>query len=196
MRRRVPHCASFLRTTVLTVASQVLLNVSGSVSIDGLATVYHPTTIMVGQALQIQPTASLLVYVTQLPPVTPVTTTTGFFTIPIATFASRQGQFANVTVVMNYPVSRSACYVPTDSSQSYSSSSMSVVVDVQNCGADEGLSSGAIAGIAVGAVVGGVLLVLLIAVLVCFFVFPLLTAHLLTTFHARREGPRRNAQPS
>jgi ABC-type multidrug transport system fused ATPase/permease subunit len=30
MRRRVPHCASFLRTTVLTVASQVLLNVSVS----------------------------------------------------------------------------------------------------------------------------------------------------------------------
>jgi hypothetical protein len=168
MRRRVSHSASSPRTTVLTVASQVLLNVTGSLSIDGLATVYHPTTITVGQALQLQATASLLVYVTQLPPITFVTSSTGFFTIPIATFASRQGQFANVTVVMNYPVSRSACYVPTDSSQSYSSSSMSVVVDVQSCGADDGLSSGAIAGIAVAAIVGGVLVALLIVVLVRF----------------------------
>jgi hypothetical protein len=39
----------FPRTTLLTMTSQALLNVTGSLEVDGVFTLYHPTTVTVGQ---------------------------------------------------------------------------------------------------------------------------------------------------
>ncbi len=193
-------CSPFWRrTTDLTVLAAALLNVSQSLSVDGQVTFYHPTTLAIGESMTMESTATLLVYVTALPPVTLVTAKTGFFRVPIATFLARAGQFANVTVVMNYPVSRaSACYVPKGANQEYSGSALTVVVDVQSCDSAEssgGLSTGAIVGIAVGAAVGGILIALLIVLLVRFFSFRFFSFSLHSQVH-RATAQRTSAMNS
>ncbi len=111
----------------------------------------------------------------EAPSVTLASNASGFFTVPIATYASLVGRFSNVSVSLTYSRVRQTtqpCYVVTKARPSYGSSSLSVTVAVDPCGGtttsanNEGLSTGAIVGIAVGAAVGGILIAVLVGLVV------------------------------
>ncbi len=164
------------RVTDLTVTAGAFLNVTDNAAIGGRFSAFHPMTMSVGSTLTLGSASVLELRVTVLPPLSTRPGGGQFFVVPIATFGSLTGRLAHLTVAMNYAFSRASatsqpCYVPTNSTPVYTSSTLAVAVDVQNCASDGGLSTGAIVGIAVGAAAAGVLLIVVLVLVVSSFWF-------------------------